>query len=152
MKNRTRITRRTGRTGRTGRTRRNIRKRGTQKRIKGAGLYESNPKQLKDMLEKFIHSKIIFTKENMVKAVTEYKTKRDYIDDRDYMALRNYIWNIQYGSHIMAKIPPEKRPPPLKSTPEGVCEEIGEYFFKKKPTHEPTQEELARAFLSFQIK
>ena len=92
------------------------------------------------MLEKFIHSKIIFTKENMVKAVTEYKTKRDYIDDRDYMALRNYIWENQYGSHIMAKIPPEERPPPLKSTPDGVCEEIGEYFFKKETNSETNSE------------
>lgn len=128
---------------RTRRTRRNIRKRGTQKRIKGAGFYESNTQQLYDMLESFIkkHSNRINTKEDMVQAVTEYKEQMRSIDDRDYMALRNYTWRKQYENHIMAKIPPEKRPPPLKSTPEGVCEEIGEYFFKQKLTHEPTQEE-----------
>lgn len=74
---------------RTRRTKRNIRKRGTQKRIKGAGLYESNPEQLNDMLEKFIkkHSNDIITKEDMVQAVTEYKKQMRSIDDRDYMAL-----------------------------------------------------------------
>ena len=146
MKNRTRRTRR---------TRRNIRKRLTQKRIKGAGLYESNPQILYKMLEKFItkYSNHINTKEDMVQAVTEYKQQMSSIDNKDYMAVRNYIWKKQYGFHDMAKIPAENRPPPLKSTPEGVCEEIGEYFFKEKPsqkpTQEPTQEELDRALLSF---
>lgn len=145
------------RTRRTRRTRRNIRKRGTQKRIKGAGLYESNPEQLYNMLEKFIkkHSKDITTKEDMVQAVTEYKKQMRSIDDKDYMALRNYNWQKKYGSHIMTKIPPEERPPHLESTPEGVCEEIGEYFFKKKSqfvyTQKPTDDELAHAFLSFSI-
>ena len=94
------------------------------------------------MLQKFIkkHSNDIITKEDMVQAVTEYKEQIRSIDDRDYMALRNYIWKIQYGSHIMAKIPPEERPPPLKSTPDGVCEEIGEYFFKKETNSETNSE------------
>lgn len=144
MKNRTRRTRR---------TRRNIRKRKTQnaKRIKGAGFYESNPEHLYNMLEKFItnYSNDIKTKKDMVQAVTEYKQQMGSIDDRDYLALRNYIWSKQYGFHDMAKIPPEKRPPALESTPHGICREIGDYFFKIKPSQEPTQEELAHALLSF---
>lgn len=55
----------------------------------------------------------------------------------------------------MEKIPEDKRPPHLESTPDGVCREIGEYFFKNKlqfvDTQKPTDDELADDFLSFSI-
>ena len=121
MKNRTRRTRR---------TRRNIRKRVTQKRIKGAGLYESNPEQLYKMLKSFITKQKISTENDILKAVTEYKTKKDYIDDKDYLALRNYIWSQDPDEiHMFVKI--EKRPFST-ATPDGVCREIAEYFFQVK--------------------
>jgi hypothetical protein len=121
MKNRTRRTRR---------TRRNIRKRVTQKRIKGAGLYESNPEQLYKMLKSFITKQKISTENDMIDAVTEYKTKKDYIDDKDYLALRNYIWSQEPDEiHMFVKI--EKRPFST-ATPDGVCREIAEYFFQVK--------------------
>ena len=121
MKNRTRRTRR---------TKRNIRKRGTQKRIKGAGLYESQPHILYKMLKSFITKQKISTENDMLKAVTEYKTKRDYIDNKDYLALRNYIWSQDPDEiHMFVKI--EKRPFST-ATPDGVCREIAEYFFQVK--------------------
>ena len=121
MKNRTRRTRR---------TRRNIRKRVTQKRIKGAGLYESNPEQLYKMLKSFITKQKISSENDMLKAVTEYKTKKDYIDNKDYLALRNYIWSQEPDEiHMFVKI--EKRPFST-ATPTVVCREIAEYFFQVK--------------------
>jgi len=121
MKNRTRRTRR---------TRRNIRKRGTQKRIKGAGLYESNPEQLYKMLKSFITKQKISSENDMLKAVTEYKTKKDYIDNKDYLALRNYIWSQEPDEiHMFVKI--EKRPFST-ATPDVVSREIAEYFFQVK--------------------
>ena len=121
MKNRTRRTRR---------TKRNIRKRGTQKRIKGAGLYESQPHILYKMLKSFITKPKISTENDILKAVTEYKTKKDYIDDKDYLALRNYIWSQDPDEiHMFVKI--EKRHFST-ATPDGVCREIAEYFFQVK--------------------
>jgi hypothetical protein len=117
---------------RTRRTKRNIRKRGTQKRIKGAGLYESQPQILYKMLKSFItkHSNDIITKEDMVQAVTEYKKQMRSIDDRDYMALRNYIWSQEPDEiHMFVKI--EKRPFST-ATPDVVSREIAEYFFQVK--------------------
>ena len=128
------------RTGRTGRTRRNIRKRVTQKRIKGAGLYESQPQILYKMLKSFITKQKISTENDMIEAVTEYKTKRDYIDNRDYLALRNYIWSQEPDEiHRFVKI--EKRPFST-ATPDGVCREIAEYFFqvKQKAEHKHDSE------------
>ena len=120
------------------RTRRTNRKRKTQKRIKGAGYYESNPELLSNMLKKFItkHYDDINGKDDMVQAVKEYKEQMRSIDNKDYLALRNYIFSKQYTDLNMAKIPPEKRPPPLESTPDDVCNYIGEYFFTKKQEEE----------------
>lgn len=116
------------------RTRRTNRKRKTQKRIKGAGYYESDPELLFNKLKKFItkHYDDIKGKDDMVQAVKEYKEQMRSIDNKDYLALRNYIFSKKNTGLIMAKIPPEKRPPPLESTPDVVCNYIGEYFFTKK--------------------
>ena len=122
MKNRTRRTRR---------TRRNIRKRGTQKRIKGAGLYESQPHILYKMLKSFITKQKISTENDMIDAVTNYRTDNlKLVDDRDYLALRNYIWSQKPDEiHMFVKI--EKRPFST-ATPDVVSREIAEYFFQVK--------------------
>jgi hypothetical protein len=95
-------------------------------------------------LKKFItkHYDDIKGKDDMVQAVKEYKEQIRSIDDNDYLALRNYIFSKQYTALNMAKIPPEKRPPPLETTPDGVCSYIGEYFFTKKQEEEEYVDKL----------
>jgi len=113
------------------RTRRTNRKRKTQKRIKGAGYYESEPELLFNMLKKFITKQKISTENDMLEAVTNYRTNNlELVDNRDYLALRNYIWSQDPDEiHMFVKI--EKRRFST-ATPDVVSREIAEYFFQVK--------------------
>ena len=138
-------------------TRRNIRKRKTQKRIKGAGYYESAQPELYKMIKKFItkHSKNIKEIDDMRQAVTEYKEQMKAIDDRDYLAVRNYIW-----SENPDKIPlfldiKKRRLSP--GTPKSVCDDIGDYFFavKNKPDNSADSakwDELTKSIVAIPIR
>lgn len=121
-------------------TRRNIRKRKTQKRIKGAGLYESAPDGLYKMIKQFItkHSKDIKSQKDMRQAVADYKAQMASIDDRDYLAVRNYIWSS--NPDTIPLFLDLKHRQPSSGTPTSVCDEIADYFYAVKKEAEQHSE------------